>query len=143
VLALSFPIFLVGCVSPNGIVTGIDGKPIQVTDDEINQQRCVLSRIKELSDLHDRIEDAAIFEGVVISKQVSSSAIVRAEVEVSWVLHGVEGEKVVVETSESSPYGINFEIGKHYRIAAYEENGALKTWSWMGTYNMEDKPVCD
>lgn len=143
VIALGLSIVLVGCVSPNGIVTGIDGKPIQVTDDEINQQKCMLSRVKEVSDLHDRIEGAAIFEGVVINKRVSSSAIVKAEVEVSWVLHGVEAKKVNVETSENSPYGIDFEIGKHYRIGAYEENGTLKTWSWMGTYKTEDKPVCD
>jgi len=143
IIVVGFSIFLSGCISPNGIVTGIDGKPIQVSPDEVYKKKCALSRAKSLSDLHDQIEGVAIFEGVVISKQTSSSGKVKAELEVSWLLHGVEAKKVVIESSENSPYGINFDIGKKYRIAAYKENGVLKTWSWMGTYKIENKPVCE
>jgi len=141
--ALILTLLLFGCVDKNGIVVGTDGKPVRITENEINQKRCTLSRAGENSDFHDRLEGTAIFEGVVISKQNSTAETVTVKVNVSWILCGVKGKEVEVETAENSPYGINFQIGEGYRIAAYEENGKLITWSWMGTYKIKDKPICN
>ncbi|WLQ15929.1 hypothetical protein O5O45_08375 [Hahella aquimaris] len=143
-LVLAFPILVSGCVNHDGIVTGLDGEPVQVAHDEIMQKKCYLSRVSNLSDLHDKTEGGAVFEGVVVDKEVDASSMAKVQVKTSWILYGVKSAKVFVETSEKSPYGVDFVVGESYRILAhYDESDQLKTWTWLGTYNLKDKSVCE
>ena len=125
------------------------------SSEDVARAKCDLSNIERDSGSRSAaIEDGfGIFEGTVVSKKVSSSKTVEAEVEISWALHDVVeiGTVVTVETPAHDPggvnlYGVDLEVGKHYRIAAVREDDATETWetvSWFGTYDTENRPVCD
>ena len=127
--------------------------------DDANRAKCSIFNAGKGSDSHNEDLDQVteigfdIFEGTVVSKKVSSSKMVEAEMEISWAAHDVVevGAVVLVQTSGHNPDEtildeVDLEVGKHYRIAAIREDDATETWkteSWFGVYDTENGPVCD
>jgi hypothetical protein len=137
VIILVVLVGLLGCVRPDGAVIVL-GEKIEVTEEDIKEKQLYLSQLNSVEDIKDNVEGTAVFEGIVLKKKIVENNIYEVDIKINWILYGITTGKtyIKVNTPAMGMYGVDFEIGKHYRILAFGEGGLYRTWNWSGTHKL-------
>lgn len=138
-------LMLVGCVQSDGSVkvlsdkasgSFLSEKPVEISDEEIIAKQNRLGTINQRSDVHDKTDLTLVFEGEIIKKEyIDRLNIIKVKIAISKVVFGLKSNATLLDIyTPSNKNGIEFEVGKKYKIAAVQKKLEYWTWIWMGTY---------
>ncbi len=145
-----FPMFLialllVGCVQSDGSVKVISDKPggkffsdkpIEFSKEEIMARQEKLRTINKKSDVGEKIDLTLVFEGKVIKKEyIDRRNAMKIKMTISKIVYGLKSKTIFIDIyTPLNKNGIQFEVGKKYKIAAVQKKLEYWTWAWMGTF---------
>ena len=149
---LIFPISLItlllmGCVQSDGSVRVLSDKasgkffsdkPIEFTEEEIKARQNKLRNISHRSDVAENTDLTSVFEGEVVEKEyIDRLKAIKIKIAISTVVFGLKGGAVLLDVyTPLNKNGIQFEVGKKYRVSAVQMELEYWTWIWMGTYSI-------
>ncbi len=129
-------ILLTSCIAPDGRFV-VDKRGIEYSEEYVKDRQKILSEINDASDVQND-PGLAIFEGHVVNRKIIEYGQQEILIRVESVIKGDfrNDQVIVVLTPKVGNQGVQFIIGRKYKIAAMidEKVNRLYTWEWMGTY---------
>lgn len=132
-------IYLFGCsVDKDGMLRDYEGNIISATEPEIAEAQRTLLQAKTPKDLPDSAEGAEIFDGNVVSVEVTDDGLYITSFDIDKVILGdlKAGGRITIFSPSPRKTGIDFKKGEMYRVYAVYLEGAFRTWDWLGTVKL-------
>jgi len=130
-----------GCIRNDGSINWIDGTALKSDENEIKRKQEVLLNAKSPEDFPESAEGGIVFDGMVTMIDVKDSGFSITKFNIEKVLYGqLENKKQITIYSPSTQKGgVDFQMGKRYRVYTVYLKGAYHTWASTGTVKLKTK----
>lgn len=136
ILCLYF--FMFGCsINEDGILRDHEGNILSATELEIAETQHTLLKSKTPKDLPKSAEGGVLFDGKVVSVNITNAGLYITSFEIDKVILGDLKEKnITIYSPSPDKTGIDFREGEIYRVYAMFLEDKYRTWDWLGTVKL-------
>lgn len=131
-------VLISGCISDDGSISWVDGTTLKSDENEIKRKQEVLLNAKSSEDFPDSAEGGIVFDGMVTTIDVKDSGLSITKFNIEKVLYGqLENKKqITIYSPPTQKGGIDFQMGKRYRVYTVYLKDAYRTWAFTGTVRL-------
>ncbi len=130
------PFFSACTIHDDGSMRSNSGEIIRFSEKEVleNRKQLLNPDPKEIEKMEmDSSDTTSLFDGNVISIEIQDNGLRIVNIEINRVIAGIikNRKKIQVLTPDPEKGGMNFEVGKNYRVLTMFLDDKYRTWDWL------------